>query len=91
MQDFDQLLLKGTLLIQEYIKNPFLVDGLKFDLRLYVLIVSADPLKLFIFKDGLVRFASEPYKKPNKQNLKNMFMHLTNYSINKESKSFKQN
>ena len=91
MQDFEKLFLKGTLLIQEYITNPFLIDGLKFDLRLYVLITSADPLKIFLYKDGLVRLSSEAYEAPTQKNMKNMFKHLTNYAINKESKTFIQN
>lgn len=76
------------MLVQEYIKNPLLIDGLKFDLRIYVLITSVDPLKLFIYKDGLVRFASEKYEEPTSKNLKNTFKHLTNYAINKESDTF---
>ena len=83
--------MKGTLLIQEYINDPFLIDGLKFDLRLYVLITSADPLKIFLYRDGLVRLSSQKYEPPTKGNMKNMFKHLTNYSINKESKTFIQN
>lgn len=58
---------------------------------MYVLITSANPLKIFLYKDGLVRFASEKYEEPNIKNLKNTFKHLTNYSINKENKNFKQN
>jgi len=91
MQNYDQIFLKGTLLIQNYILDPFLIDRLKFDLRLYVLITSASPLKLFLFKDGLVRFASLPYELPSRKNLKKLEMHLTNYSINKESKTFVKN
>ena len=33
------------------------MDGYKFDLRIYVLVTSCDPLKIFIYKDGLVRFS----------------------------------
>jgi tubulin polyglutamylase TTLL6/13 len=61
---------------------------LKFDLRIYALITSVDPLKLFLFKEGLVRFASQPYQIPKKSNLSNLFMHLTNYSINKDSPTY---
>lgn len=38
------------------------MDGLKFDLRIYVLLMGVDPLKVFLFKDGLTRLATEPYK-----------------------------
>ena len=44
---------------------------MKFDLRLYVLIKSLDPLKIFLYKEGLVRFATEIFKKPKKSNLDN--------------------
>lgn len=48
--------------MQEYLNTPFLVDGLKFDMRLYVLVMSADPLKIFLHKEGLVRFATQNYQ-----------------------------
>ena len=68
---------------QKYIQNPLLIDDLKFDLRIYVLLYGVNPLRIFLFKDGLVRFATEPYHKPNDDNIDNLFMHLTNYAINK--------
>ena len=49
------------MVVQEYIDDPMLIDGLKFDIRLYVLITSCEPLKIFVFKEGLVRFATEEY------------------------------
>lgn len=70
-------------------QNPYLLDGLKFDLRLYVLVLSCEPLKIFLYEEGLVRFATHKYKPldstSDKNAYNNFFMHLTNYAINKES------
>lgn len=73
---------------QLYITNPFLIDDLKFDLRLYVLLTGVSPLRALLFKDGLVRLATEPYVKPTEDNIGNLFMHLTNYAINKKNNNF---
>jgi len=64
---------------------------LKFDLRIYVLLYGVSPLRIFIFKEGLVRFATENYVPTNDSNLDNMFMHLTNYAINKNSANYVKN
>ena len=73
---------------QKYIANPYLIDGLKFDLRIYVLLYGVNPLRLYIFEDGMARFATAKYEQPNWRNLNNMFMHLTNYAINKNAANF---
>lgn len=41
-----------------------------------------------MWKDGLARFATVPYESPRPSNLSNLFMHLTNYAINKDSPNF---
>lgn len=79
-----------NLIVQKYITNPFLVNGLKFDLRLYVLLTSIDPIKLYLYNDGLVRFATQPFT-IDENDLGNNFIHLTNYAINKNSEEFIQN
>ena len=71
--------------------KPLLIEELKFDLRIYVLITGVDPLRVFLYNDGLVRLATVPYKAPTGANLEELLMHLTNYSINRKSKTFKQN
>lgn len=60
-------------------------------MRIYVLVTSCDPLKVFLFKDGLVRLATIPYTEPRQKNIKNTCMHLTNYAINKNNKNFEFN
>eukprot|EP00820_Chromera_velia_P007819 Cvel_4144.t1-p1 / transcript=Cvel_4144.t1 / gene=Cvel_4144 / organism=Chromera_velia_CCMP2878 / gene_product=Probable beta-tubulin polyglutamylase, putative / transcript_product=Probable beta-tubulin polyglutamylase, putative / location=Cvel_scaffold177:107363-119403(+) / protein_length=1059 / sequence_SO=supercontig / SO=protein_coding / is_pseudo=false len=81
----------GTCAITRYIARPFLIDNLKFDLRLYVLIAGCDPLRIFLHRDGLVRFATLPYATPTQRNIARSCMHLTNYAINKCSGHFRQN
>lgn len=80
----------GVSVAQTYIRKPLLIDGLKFDLRLYVLLGSVKPLELYVFKDGLVRLCTEPYTKPSRENQDDVCMHLTNYSLNKHSDAFQE-
>ncbi|XP_071799892.1 tubulin polyglutamylase TTLL7-like [Asterias amurensis] len=77
-------------IVQEYLDKPFLLEGYKFDLRVYVLITSCDPLRIFLFNDGLVRMSTEKYCNPNDSNVDQLYMHLTNYSINKKSGNFER-
>jgi len=74
--------------VQEYIKNPLLLEQKKFDLRFYVLISSLNPLRVWIHDQALARFCTENYQKPKKENLRNVYMHLSNYSLNKNNKNY---
>ena len=50
---------------------------------------SYEPLRVYVYKEGLARFASESYS--TKFNKNNRYMHLTNYSINKKNEKFVKN
>ena len=52
------------------------------------MITSVIPLRIFVYKEGLARFATTEYTPPLGSNLGNLCMHLTNYAINKESEDF---
>ena len=75
-------------IVSRYICNPLLINDLKFDLRIYVVVTCYDPLKIFIYDEGLARFASEPYNSSSKAS---KYVFLTNYSINKKNDKFVQN
>ena len=75
-------------IVSHYISNPLTVDKLKFDLRIYVALTSVCPLRIYMYDEGLVRFATAEYSAPTGEGLtgqKNQFIHLTNYSINKKN------
>lgn len=59
--EIDSIPLEEQTVVQEYLNQPYLLDGLKFDIRLYVLVLSSDPLKVYLHKEGLVRFATHLY------------------------------
>ncbi|VDP86761.1 unnamed protein product [Echinostoma caproni] len=73
---------RDTYVISRYIDNPLLIGGKKFDLRLYILVTSFRPLKAYIYKLGFCRFCTVKYNS-NVTELDNMFVHLTNVSIQK--------
>ncbi|XP_052461682.1 tubulin monoglutamylase TTLL4-like isoform X1 [Carassius gibelio] len=87
---WSQMPRKRPLLVQKYLHKPYLISGNKFDLRIYVYVTSYDPLRVYIFNDGLVRFASCKYS-PSMKTLNNKFMHLTNYSVNKKNSEYQSN
>ncbi|XP_011356885.1 tubulin polyglutamylase TTLL4 isoform X3 [Pteropus vampyrus] len=87
---WSQLPKRRPLLVQRYLHKPYLISGSKFDLRIYVYVTSYEPLRIYLFSDGLVRFASCKYS-PSMKSLSNKFMHLTNYSVNKKNAEYQAN
>ncbi|KAF3424695.1 hypothetical protein E2986_04790 [Frieseomelitta varia] len=78
-----------SVIIQRYISRPKLINGLKFDLRIYVLLTSINPMRIYVYKEGLVRFASVRYVRG--ANLDDKYMHLTNSSVNKQNPAYIMN
>jgi tubulin polyglutamylase TTLL6/13 len=56
--EIEKIDVKELSVVQEYLNTPYLIDGLKFDIRIYVLVLSCDPLEIFVHKEGIVRFAT---------------------------------
>lgn len=82
VSDLSDVVYGEQVVIQEYVSNPLLLDGYKFDLRLYVLVTSFNPLEGFFYEDGFVRICTRPY---HDGDLSDLFVHLTNSSIQKEN------
>jgi len=81
ISDVDQLQYSDPVVVQRYLQNPLLLDGYKFDLRLYVCVTSFQPLEAFLYKQGFGRISTSPFC------LKNLskYIHLTNSSIQKNN------
>ncbi|XP_037927671.1 probable tubulin polyglutamylase TTLL1 [Teleopsis dalmanni] len=71
---------RDSYVISKYIENPLLIGGKKFDLRIYVLVTSFRPLKVYQYKSGFCRFCTAKYD-TSETNLRNKYMHLTNVSV----------
>jgi tubulin polyglutamylase TTLL9 len=73
--------------VQKYISNPLLIGGRKFDLRLYALVTSYQPLEVWIYRSGFARFAHERYSL-ERGDLENTTIHLTNVAVQKHSDKY---
>ena len=55
----------------------------------YATLISLDPVKVYVCKEGLARFCTEVYSPPDpKKGFGSEMAHLTNYSLNKTSEQF---
>ena len=72
----------NIIILQKYIEKPFLYNGRKFDIRIWVLINHK--MDIYMFKEGHLKASSVNYRIDNN----NSFIHLTNYSLQKYNKNF---
>ncbi|CAM3438078.1 PqqD family peptide modification chaperone [Halomonas lysinitropha] len=79
LEDVAEAPLAQDWLVQEYVANPHTIRGHKYVLRLYVLITSLEPLRVYLYRQGFAKLASEPW---DPEDADNPFSQLTNPDIN---------
>lgn len=65
--------------------NPLIIGGKKFDMRIYVLCLSYQPLVIYLNRSGFARFTHSKY---DISDLRNLESHLTNVAIQKQSDNY---
>lgn len=79
LKDVGEAPLARDWLVQEYLANPHTIRGHKYVLRLYVLISSLAPLRVYLYRQGFAKLASEPW---DPDDADNPYSQLTNPDIN---------
>lgn len=72
---------------QRYISAPYCVGGRKFDVRLYVLVLSFRPMRAYLYREGFARFTAAKYTN-DRESLNDRMVHLTNHSIQKQDEAY---
>ena len=80
VSDISQALDQQDVVVQRYVSNPYLADGRKGHARIYGLITSTEPLRAYVYGEGIIRFAPEPYD-PSPEAAGNTAMHITNTAL----------
>lgn len=73
---------QNSVVVQRYLANPALIEGYKFDIRVYVLVTSFWPLRCYMYREVIGRLGTAKY---NMDDLDDVYSHLTNASINKKN------
>lgn len=71
---------RQDVVVQRYVERPYLIDGRKGHLRIYALITSAEPLRAYVYEEGIVRLAPEPYDLGSDRRFA-AAMHVTNTAL----------
>ena len=86
IKDLSGLTWSKDWVVQRYVPNPLLINKKKWDMRTYVMIHGINPMRAYLATEyGLARFWTEDYDTSNTHNI---YSHLTNYSLNKNSDAF---
>lgn len=81
-RDVGALAERTDVLAQRYIERPYLVDGRKGHIRLYGLVTSVKPLRAYLYREGIVRFAPERYDL-SEEGIANVHGHVTNTALHR--------
>ncbi len=79
VRDLADVPVDNKFMVQDYLDDPHLINDRKYVLRLYVLVSSVEPLRVYLYDEGFAKLASDPY---DIDDLDNPFAHLTNPDIN---------
>jgi hypothetical protein len=79
LRDVASVPLEEKWMVQEYLAYPHTMRGHKYVLRLYVLISSITPLRVYLYRQGFAKLASAPY---DVDDVDNPYSQLTNPDIN---------
>lgn len=73
--------------VQKYIQNPLLLQGRKFDMRMYCLIARTQP-HLWLFHPGYCKVALDSY---DEVDVTNTYAHLTNACVQRAHPQYREN
>ena len=78
--------IQHTTIIQQYIHNPFLINGRKFDIRCFALVTAYNGVvQAYFYLDGYLRTASHAFSLAD---LSNKFVHLTNDAVQQKCEQY---
>jgi len=77
--------------VQKYLGKPALLEGKKFDFRIYVVVFCDEKgeWEAALCREGLARVCTDKYEAPTSRNMHRCTAHLTNYSLNVKSGDYK--
>lgn len=65
----------GNWTMQEYVRNPAVYKGRKFDVRAWSVLASLDPLRIYVLKHGFAKISTVDYT-PSIESMQDICMHV---------------